>query len=430
MNLKKILNNKIVKNAGWLIFGRLANMLLSFIVSLLTARYLGPDNFGLINYATTYTTLFVSICNLGINSIIVKNLVDYPDEQGVTLGSTIIMKAISGFLSACMIFGIVSIIDYNEPVTIIVVALCSISLIFQSIETMNYWFQARLQSKYSAIATIVAYTIVSAYKFVLLATGQSVEWFAIANSIDYIVLAVVLIAVYKKKSGPKFSFSLKKCSQLLKSSYHFIITSIMVSIYASTDRIMLKQMLDESSVGYYSTAVTISNMWLFVLAAITDSMYPSIMQSFHESKEKFERENKKLYAIIFYLSIFVSLLFSILAPIAVQLLYGEAYMPAVNPLRIVTWYTAFSYLGVARNAWIVCYEKQKYLKYIYIGSAFINILLNFILIPLMQVSGAAIASLITQIATIVLPLFIKELRPNTKLIIDAVMLKGIFSKKQ
>lgn len=430
MDLKKILNNKIFKNAGWLIFGRLANMLLSFIVSLLTARYLGPDNFGLINYATTYTTLFVSICNLGINSIIVKNLVDFPDEQGVTIGSTIIMKAISGFLSACMIFGIVSVIDYNEPVTIIVVVLCSISLIFQSIETMNYWFQARLQSKYSAIATIVAYTIVSAYKFVLLVTGQSVEWFAIANSIDYIVLAVVLIAVYKKKNGPDFSFSLKKCFQLLKSSYHFIITSIMVSVYVSTDRIMLKQMLDESSVGYYSTATTISNMWLFVLAAITDSMYPSIMQSFHENKEKFERENKKLYAIIFYLSIFISILFTVLAPLAVKLLYGEAYMPAVNPLRIVTWYTAFSYLGVARNAWIVCYEKQKYLKYIYIGSAFINIMLNFILIPLMQVSGAAVASLITQIATIILPLFIKELRPNTKLILDAIMLKGIFSKKQ
>ena len=110
----------------------------------------------------------------------------------------------------------------------------------------------------------------------------------------------------------------------------------------------------------------------------------------------------------------------------IKILYGEAYLPAVNVLKIVTWYTAFSYLGVARNAWIVAEGKQKYLKYIYTVAALLNVIINFALIPVMGAEGAALASFITQVLTsIVLPLFIKELRPNAKLMLEAIILKEI-----
>ena len=96
------------------------------------------------------------------------------------------------------------------------------------------------------------------------------------------------------------------------------------------------------------------------------------------------------------------------------------------PLRIVVWYTAFSCLGGARNVWIVCENKQKYLKYLYFGAAAINVLLNLLLIPIFGTSGAAAASLITQISTtVVLPAVIRPLRENAKMMLDAVLLRGI-----
>lgn len=107
-------------------------------------------------------------------------------------------------------------------------------------------------------------------------------------------------------------------------------------------------------------------------------------------------------------------------------MYGEAYLPTVGPLRIVTWYTAFSYLGVARNAWGVSENKQNYLKYLYVGAAVTNVVLNAILIPGFGASGAAAASLITQISTIlVFPALIKDLRPNAVMMMQAITLKGI-----
>ena len=153
-------------------------------------------------------------------------------------------------------------------------------------------------------------------------------------------------------------------------------------------------------------------------------MQPTILRLYSVDYKQFERKNKQLYAIVFYVSCFVSVIFVLIGEPAIVLIYGDAYQPAAWPLRIVTWYTAFSYLGVARNAWIVCENKQRYLKYMYCGATVLNVVLNYFLIPVWGASGAALASLITQIFTsIIIPLFFKEMRRNSILMIESILLR-------
>ncbi len=426
MNIRNMLSSKVTRNASWIIAGRIYHMLLAFFVGLLTARYLGPGNFGLINYAATYTSFFASLCTLGINAVIVKNFVDHPEEEGETIGSAIVLRTLSSVLSVLMMLGITLVADKGERTTHAVVLLCGVGVVFQVMDTLDYWFQSRLASKYSTFATVISYTVVSGYKVWLLVTGKSVAWFAVSTSIDYMIVAIVLLAMYRKQNGPRFSCSVRKAKELFGSSYHFILAGLMISIYGSTDKFMLKQMMNESEVGFYSTAVSLCNTWVFLLTAVIDSLHPVILQAF-ENKQLFERKNKQLYAIVFYTSAGISLFLSLLASPIVDMLYGEAYAPAAAPLRIITWYTAFSYLGVARNAWIVSYGRQNYLVYLYGGAAVTNVLLNAIMIPRWGASGAALASLFTQISTILLfPAFIKGLRPNVKLMMDAILLKDVF----
>ncbi len=429
-SIKNALKNRIVKNAGWLMIGRVIHMILSFVIGLLTARYLGPANFGVLNYAGAYTTFFMAFCTLGINSVIVKNFVDHPEESGETIGTTIVLRLISSFMSIGVIVGIVSIVDKGDKVTVLVVFLYSLSLLFQVFDTFNYWFQSKLMSKYYAIATLISYSIASAYKVLMLALNMSVEWFAVANSVDIGIVAVIMYIIYRKKGGPGFSVSYRKAKELLSVSCSYILSGLMVAIYAATDKVMLKHMLDESSVGFYSLAVSIATVWTFVLAAIIDSMNPSIMEYHNTDKRRYLIMNKRLYALVFYISILASAIICVIAPVFIRVVYGEAYLPAVGPLRIVVWYVAFSYLGVARNAWIVCERKQKYLKYIYLSSALINVVLNFLLIPLIGTLGAALASLLTQIATVFgVPAIIRPLRPNTKMMLDAILLRDVFPAK-
>lgn len=427
MNVRSFIKNREVKNATWLIGGRIIQMFLSLVIGVMTARYLGPGNYGLVNYGSAYVSFFMSFCTLGINSVIIKNFVDHPDEQGTAIGSTLMLRALSSFFSALMILGIVSILDSGEPTTILVVTLCSISLLFQIFDTFNYWFQYRYQSKVIAIATLIAYTVTSLYRIILLVKESSISWFAFASSVDYIVLGCVLFYFYKKNSGPKLKFSKTKAKELVEQSYHYILSGMMVAIYGQTDKLMLKQMLDETSVGIYSTATTVCNMWVFVLQAIIDSIYPTILRLYNENYEQYERKNRQLYAIVFYVSICVSLIFVIFGDLIISILYGEEYILSATPLKIITWYTAFSYLGVARNAWIVCEGKQKYLKYMYLSAAVMNVALNYFLIPVWGSSGAALASLITQLFTsLILPLFFKGMRRNSVLMLQAIMLKDVF----
>ena len=429
ISIKSFFKNRVTRNACWLIGGNIVYKLIAFIVGIWTARFLGPSNYGLINYALAYTTFFFSLSSLGINSVIVKEFVDHPNEEGETMGTTLVLQGIASLLSVVVICLIVFIVDYGETITLIVTLLCSLGLFFQMMDSLKYWFQSKLESKNCAIATTVAYIITSVYKIILLAMGANVSWFAVATSVDYFCVAIILFILYRKKGGPTLRFSKIKAKSLLKSSYHYILSGLMVSIYGATDRLMLKQMVGENSVGYYGTAISICNVWVFVLSAIIDSLNPVIMELNKIDIEKYKRKNRQLYAIVFYCSVFAGVIFTVFGEFGIKLLYGAEFLPAVNPLRIITWYTAFSYLGVARNAWIVCEGNQKYLTPLYAGAALLNVVLNFVLIPVLETSGAALASLLTQVSTVfIFPLMIKELRPNVMLMIDSILLKKIKKK--
>lgn len=426
-----LFKNRTSKNAIWLISGKIAQMVISLFVTVLTARYLGPSNYGLINYASAYISFFLAFCSLGINSIIVKEFVDYENDNEKVIGTTLVLRCISSVISAVIIFLIVMIVDASEPTTIIVVVLSSISLFFNIFETFSYWFQSKLKSKYAAIATFLGYLICAGYKIVLLVTGKSVEYFALANSIDYFIVAVFLFVFYKKNGGGRLSFSKEIGKKLLKDGAPFIVAGLMVAIYNQTDKIMLKHLINETENGYYSVANSITTMWCFVLTAIIDSLYPSIMKAHKEGNaDRFNYLNKLLYTIVFYICIVASIVITFLSKPIISVLYGADYLPAVSTLKILNWMTIFSYWGLARNAWIVAQNKQKYLTYVYFISAIVNVILNFVFIPGFGSAGAAIATLLAQATTtVIVPFFIPALRDNSKMLISSIVPTYIFKKE-
>ena len=426
MELSRFQSNRVVKNAAWLIGGRVLQAGINFVLGILTARYLMPSGYGLLSYAAAYTGFFASFCTLGINSVIVKELIDRPKGEGEVLGTALLLRAVSSFLSALTILAIVSFLDKDEPLTIAVVALCTVGVVFSVLDTFKYWFQSRLESRVTAFVALIAHFLTAAYKLYLIVTGKSVLLFAVASSLDYLCMGVLLFIAYRRHGGGRLSFSARYARQLLSKSVHYILPALMISVYAQTDRLMLKQMLSEAEVGYYATAVSLCTSWCFVLSAIVDSMQPGIIEAFRDGERgEYLRKNRMLYSIMFWLSVLASIFFVILGKPVVQLLYGPDYLPSAAPLRVITWYTAFSYLGVARNAWVICENKQKYLIWIYIPAAAANVLLNILLIPLWGMVGAALASLIAQIiTTMISPFFIKALRPNTVLMLEGIFLKG------
>ena len=232
--------------------------------------------------------------------------------------------------------------------------------------------------------------------------------------------------IYKNKGTQKLSFSFKIGKKMLNKSKYYIISTMMVTIFAQTDKIMLKMMLDNSSVGYYTAGITCATMFAFVFAAILDSFRPTVFEAKKKSNEAFQEQMKKLYSILIYFSLLICLLSTIFSPLIIKIMYGKEYSLAIPVLRVVVWYTTFSYLGSARNIWVMAEEKQKYLWIMNLSGAIINIILNLILIPVYNIVGAAIASLITQIFTnIIIGFIIKPIRENNKLMIQALDIRNL-----
>lgn len=423
-----MLKNKFLSNAGWMIGGKVFQMSLSLVMGMITARYLGPSNFGVINYTASFVAFFTSVCTLGLNGIIVKELIDNPNKEGEILGTSIYMRLVSSLLSSISILIIIKLINPKEDIFLIIAFLQVLSLIFQSFDMINYWYQAKMMSKFCVITQSIGYLVMTVYRIVILLLNKSVEWFAFCTSLDMLVISSLLLISYYKNGGQKLSFSMMRAKTMIGKSYHFILSGLMVAIYGQMDKIMLGKMLNTDVVGYYSTAANICSMWTFILMAIIDAARPIIMQVRTESRLLYKKRIKQLYAAIIWISFSVAILFSIFSKYIIIILYGEAFIPAVETLKIISWSTAFSYLGVARSIWLVCENKQKYVKYLSFMGAMCNLILNAILIPIIGINGAAVATLITQIVTnFIAPMIIKETRENSIYILEAIFLKDVIS---
>ncbi|MBQ8829971.1 MAG: flippase [Oscillospiraceae bacterium] len=412
-------NRAVFKNASWIVGCKIIQSLLGLIVGMQTARYLGPDNYGLVSYAAAVAAFFVPVMQLGLRSTLVQEFIQNPEEEGEILGSALVMNIVSSLICIVGIVSFVSIANRGESDTIIVCALYSVNLVFQALEMIQYWFQAKLLSKYYAIISVIAYTAVSVYKIILLITRKSIYWFAISQVLDYAIIAVSLIIIYiHNKDNQKLSFSWKRGKTMLSVSKYYIISSLMVTIFSHTDSIMLKLMVDKAATGYYTAAVSCATLTSFVFGAVIDSMRPAILASKLVSQQEFESKMKQLVSVVVWMALAQSVIITVFAKLLVVFLYGDAYTPAADALRIVTWYSAFSYLGSVRNIWILAEDKHRFLWIVNLVGALGNVILNTLLIPVMGVGGAALASVITQLATNVgMGFIIPTFRPYNKLMI-------------
>ena len=420
---------KVVKNASWIIGCKIVKAVLTFVITAITARYLGTADYGLINYAASLVAFVAPIMQLGFSSTMVHEIVSRPEEEGKVIGTTVTLNLISALFCIVGIFAFTSIVNASETETIVVSTIYSVLLLFQALEMIHYWFQAKLLAKFSAIAMLVAYIVVAVFQTLLVVYNVSIYYFALSYSIDYFVISSVLFIVYKKKGGQKIAFSFALAKEMFKVSKYYILSNLMEMMFLQTGKIIIKLMLGNSATGIYSAAGTLASMTSFIFAAILDSMRPVIFEAKKQQDQvAFEERCKDLYGIIIYFSLAQCVAITLLSPFLVWLMFGDGYVEAAAVLRVMVWFTTFSYLGSVRNIWILSEGHQKYLWIINMSGAIVNIVLTLVFITFMGLMGAALASVITQIVTnIVVNYLIKPIRPVNKLMWKSLNPKRMLS---
>lgn len=397
--MSELTTRKAFNNFIWIIASKVIQSVLGLVISVLTARYLGTANYGLINYAASLVNFVFPIAQLGLSAIIVQEIIGSREKEGEVVGSAIALSFISSVLCYIGILIFTLVVNAGERETLICCAVYGISLFFQALQLINYWFQTVLLSKYISILSIIAYVVVSGYKIVLLICKADVYWFALSYSIDYGIIAIGGLLYFKKITGKTIGINKNICKTLLSKGKYFILSGVMVTIFGQTDKIMLKLMIDDSATGVYAAALTCAGLASFVYAAIIDSIRPIVLESKLNDEKAFEKHMIFLFSIIVYMSLFIGIFMFVFSDKIILILYGEDFMAASSVLKVVAWGPLFSYLGVGRDIWLIANNQHSKIWVLNLSGAVMNIILNIFFIRYYGIIGAAVASLISKAFT-------------------------------
>ncbi len=396
-------------NTSWLIFERIFRMGTTLIVTIYVARYLGPENFGLLSYAISFVGLFTAIATLGLDEIVIRELVNHPEQQNNLLGTAFVLKLVGTFLMLGFLGVGIQFIN-NDSFTTLLIFIIAIATIFQAFNVIYFYFQAKVQLKFVVKAQVIQSIVSVCLKLFLVFVQASLIWFALVLIIDSLVLAVGLSWIYVKQNFKlltwHFQFALAK--KLLKYSWPLIMAGLVISIYMKIDQVMIKEMLDSEAVGNYAAAVKLSEAWYFVPMAITSSLFPAIINAKKVSEEFYYDRLQKLYDLMVWLAIAIALPMTFLSDSVVNLLYGSAYDKAGNVLIIHIWAGVFVFLGVANGKWLLNENLQIYSVINAAIGGFINVVLNYFLIKKYGIYGAAISTIISYAFAAYLCLLIFE----------------------
>jgi O-antigen/teichoic acid export membrane protein len=402
-----LLQNKSIEkyfyNTSWLFVEQLVRMTVGLFIGVWTARYLGPDKYGVLSYAQSLVALFAAIATLGLNGIVVRELLKKNVDSNLLLGTAFFMKLCGGLVVLVCLYIAISIIPTDSYTKHIVFIIASYT-VFQSFNVIDFYFQARVASKYVVYSNIAVLVISTPIKVLLLVYEAPLEAFALATVIDSIVLVGGLIYFYSqnKESVRNWRFSPTVALGLLKDSWPLILSSISISIGMRVDQVMLKNMIDETSVGFYAAGVKMAEVFNFIPMIIAQSIYPRIIEM------DFGKERPKLIYMIryvFYFLVVFAIGVNLVSHLAVDLLYGAEYSKSIGVVDILIWSIPFTYLNIITSKILLKLNNNVSILLKQAALACINISLNIYLIPRYGIIGAALGTLLADFSLIFFEIF-------------------------
>ncbi|MBP24070.1 flippase [Methylophaga sp.] len=432
--LKKITDrpglNKILQNTGWLFADRVLRMGLAFVVTIWLARYLGPEQFGLLNFAMAFVALFGAIATVGLNSVVVRDLVKFPEKTSSILSTSISLQILGGLITFSLIVLAIHFLKQEDALARAIAIILGLSMVVKFSETIKYWYESQVQSKFVVWAESAVLVLFAAIKILLILQQAPLISFAWAIFAETVVLAIALIILYsiQSKTSKIWQPQLCQAKTLLRESWPLILSGLSVMVYMRIDQVMLGQMLNNEAVGIYSAAVKISEMWYFVPIAIVASVYPAIISSKEKSESLYQQRMQNLYDLMVYISVFVALIVTFSADWIVISLFGDAYSESGFVLAVHIWIGLFVSLGVASSKWFLLENLSKLIFYRTLYGALLNVLLNLVLIPSFGIKGCLIATLISySFAALWFDAFAKKTRKAFVMKIRALIFRSLYA---
>ena len=415
--MKRVKIKKYFYNFNWLVIDKIIRVFGGLFIGVWVARYLGPIDFGILNYSLAFVAFFSFLSTLGLNSIVIKEVLKHEKLFEQIMGVTFYLKLLGGVFALILgsLFLFLLNPEQNEIKMIITILL--FGYIFQSIDTIDYALQSQIMSKYVVFSRSIAFIFSSILKIYFIMNEYSLIYFAITIVLEMIVASFFLVTFYKKLGFAirKWKFNLRIAMKLLKSSWPLMLSGFFIIIYMKIDQVMIESFLGMKEVGLYSVAVRLSEAWYFIPAAIISTLFPYFINLKDLDESLYIYRIRQLITFMFWLGTLVGFMGMMFGEEAILFLYGEVYKGAYLALAINIWAGIFISIGmVLTGIWMITYNLQIYSLIGTLIGVILNIVGNYYLIPQYGIEGAAFSTLVTQgFGLWITPLFFKKIRIMT-----------------
>ena len=400
--LKAIARNhpasRYVVNTGWLLAGRLLGFPINLVVVAYVARYLGVESFGVLSFALSVVGLFTAAAGLGMDNILVRELVRNPELEPTLTCTSLLMRITSGVVlsGAIILFASTANLPDHEYWILVIT---SLSLIFQSSAVLKCYFEANVRAKFVAQAMLAQILVSALLKILLIVLEAPLIWFAVVSVVESMVLALMLFGFYRAERGKLgvtgWRFDVEAALGLLRSSWPFILQGIALSAYMKLDQLMIRAMLGVEEVGIYSAAVRISEGWLVIAVILTTSLYPALISAQKISEELFRERLTDFYSLMLWCSILIAIPIVLFSDTIIAVVFGQDFSSAAKVLAVHAWSGIFVFLITASSRWYLAINRERSILYRALLGAISNVLLNYLMIPAYGIVGAAYATLIS-----------------------------------
>lgn len=404
----------IIGNSSWLVADKLLRMIIGLPIGIWMARYLGPALFGQLSYALAFVAMFGAIASVGLDGIVVRELVRRPAKADEILGTAFALKLLAGTVAFALAIVVVRVTGSPDPATFWLVAVIAAGLVFQSFDVIDFWFQSQVQSRFIVRARMIAFLLSSVARVLLILNHGSLLSFALVSLAEIAVAAGLMMAAYQARHLRLSGFYARSdtARRLLRESWPLLLSGIAVMLYMRIDMVMLQEMTDARQVGIYAAATKLSEFWYALPMILSSSVFPAILRSHGRDPRAYLQGLRRLYFLFAWLAIGISLPLSLNADWLITTLYGNAYSPAGPVLAVHMWASVAVFLGIASSQHLLAENLQVISFYRTAIGLICNILLNLVLIPRYQALGAAIATVASYFVATFSLVFFKPTRTH------------------
>ena len=392
---------KYFKNTSWLFLNKILQMGASLVIGAWLARYLGPEQFGILNYAQSIVALYVVISTLGLEGIVTRELIVKPEQRGVLLGTSFFLSIFGSVLMILLLLISMRLTSTDQEFRALILIIAS-GQFFQSLNIISYYFSSRVLSKFIAYASSLSILSSGLIKIVLILLKAPLIAFAFVILFEGVILAVGLIYFYRKGKlnfkDWKFDFKLSRV--LLSDSAPLMLSIFSTAISLKISAIIINEFLDAESLGLYAASLRIIEVWYFIPVVLTTSFFPSIVGSM-KTKEH-ENKVKALSSAIITLSVTITVILVFFRKGIVSILFGPEYYLASDFLLLHSIALVFVSFASLRKKLLIAENKTKIIMYYSVSTAIIMIVSNILLVKFLGVSGAPLAFFITWASTILI----------------------------